>query len=170
MTFFVEASIVEVNLFHGGRKLRQIRLFGRPEDVAFAKYAYTFLCRTFRKRWNVHRNNYYPPLEASQSRGFFMGMAAGFAGKLHLQREAMESQKVKRADGALIVVGTELAKRKAEVEAAYMRAHPGIGKKHREAGELSAGQFVAGVREGHQIELNRPVAASEGQKRIGNVG
>lgn len=136
----------------------KILLFGRPENVAVARYTYHVLLRVFRELANRNLG-----LSTSTAfKNYCVGLAAGFSAAILRQRKEVALQ-VARQEDAII------EQHRADLARAFAKRHGEPGKPRVDRIETDLEAYYLGRHDGEQIQLNTPLPAgpTAAPRRIG---
>lgn len=141
--FFVHASY-----FHHGNRRKDLRFFGKRENIDTAKFVYFSLLREFDRLWLDFKLRHYAGTKEKAS--FMLGLKHGFRQKLTEERKAMEAKQG---------TGTALAVIHNKIELAFKEAHSDMifFKSTTPVAGNSQRAYEAGKEKGQRITLNRSV-------------
>jgi hypothetical protein len=147
-----------------GSRRKVLQFFGRPENVATARWAFNSLLDAFDRLFAEYRRRSGCP--ASDRRLFISGVADGFRSKMKDERRAVEIERdlvQGKTSGNTAIVLRSLMEQTAE---AFRQAHAAPKKKPRGirftqvTGSQSA--LEAGYDAGRSLQLNRSIGDSTG--------
>jgi hypothetical protein len=126
---------------------------GNSEDLQMAEYVYEFLQRTVANLWNDHR--ILTGATGKVKRSYCMGVLGGFHSKL---KEAQAKRTVDPTSRALVVLDEKAVNKFLKQRYPRLSSGGGItGAKHGAA-------YSAGVSDGRNIVLNRPISTNSGNR------
>lgn len=164
--FFVEGYFSA--RFVNGKHRKLLRFFGRPDNVATAKWTFNALLDAFDRLFNEYRARTGAP--ATDRRIFISGVASGFSQKIEDERKAMEVERdlmQGKASGSTALALTGIRE---QTQLAYKEHHAFAFKKDgtKKSGTTrfasvtgSASAFEAGQRAGQSLNLNRAIGGSQ---------
>lgn len=134
-------------------------IFGSPERVAFAKYAWVYLIREFRRLWSAYRKR--TGSSERSRRSYYAGLELGFTDRLARERA---TRTVRLGEENAL----RLRREEEKVAKAFDEKFPDTRTVSRPNLAInSADAFYTGLRQGSEIELRKPLAAPAAQLLIG---
>lgn len=147
--FFVKVSLIGIACGRGRRYVR-LTVFGRDSDVRISRHVFAYLSQQFRRLWETRRRSGL----TGDARDFYAGLQDGLAAKLRLNRRNA-SEASAAGTKALMRLGTELEQAYKQRYAEYR-----VGRPWRSHVPVDEDTYVAGWREGAQIELRQALGLS----------
>lgn len=152
--FFVECYFSEHR-----RGKSKLMFFGKPENVAVAKFTFTALLNAFGRLWSEYRIIHKRPV--TERKLFITGVAGGFKQKLTDEREA-EAMRRDIMQGKTGGTAIALANINEITLAKYKEAHPGGKASRSNYSEPTGDQSTlkAGFEAGRNLNLNHAIGGA----------
>lgn len=136
-------------------------LFGKPEDIEFARYAWSVLDGTFLRLLNIHIKRDGAPRAASTYNAYYNGLRIGFTRAYKAAQEAeRKSTEVGQSYGLAIVEESKLRRSAMEAEHTNLRSSASRGRTQAQA------SLAAGIADGATIKINRGLGAATQPKAL----
>lgn len=143
--FFVEAIWIQVWIAREGRHGKVLEIVGAPENVEMAAYVWDFLLGTAERLWVSHKLQHGIRGDTDRRR-FLTGVMAGFSARQRLDKQ-------KHQELGLVWVGDP------GLDRFFDARHPARVSGRRTTIDADS-SYHAGLAQGHNIVLHKPVAGS----------
>ncbi|MEW5975085.1 MAG: DUF2786 domain-containing protein [Acidobacteriota bacterium] len=151
-------EVIHTSLYDAARlsEYKALELLGTPENVRMAEYVFHFLQNQSQLLWQRYRSQ--TGKDARNRRSYLLGLLNGFREKLEQHRSQPHPWSLDGGSAQALVRLMKSEKRR--LNAFVRQRHPRLFRKHWGRRRHDRQAYVAGVAEGRNLTLNKPLSSS----------